>query len=36
MGLSVMGVFRFKNRIKNLDLNIEIINLFVDNFLDDI
>ncbi|MDB3573209.1 PTS mannitol transporter subunit IIBC, partial [Clostridioides difficile] len=35
MGSSAMGASRFKNRIKNLDLNIEITNSSVDNLPDD-
>ncbi|MCJ0351275.1 PTS mannitol transporter subunit IIBC, partial [Clostridioides difficile] len=34
-GSSAMGASRFKNRIKNLDLNIEITNSSVDNLPDD-
>ena len=35
MGSSAMGASRFKNRIKNLDLDIEITNSSVDNLPDD-
>lgn len=34
-GFECNGSFRFKNRIKNLDLNIEITNSSVDNLPDD-
>lgn len=35
MGSSAMGASRFKNRIKNLDLDIEVINTSVDNIAND-